>query len=86
MKFILSVFVFLSIPFVVFGQDAEAYECCYLVDANCGEKGVDSVYCACYCDVHPDNEECIVSSTIEETTFTEGETISTESESVSEVQ
>lgn len=26
---------------------------------NCGEKGVDAEYCACYCDVHPDDENCI---------------------------
>ena len=70
MKFILSVFVFLSIPFAVFGQ----YECCYLEDADCGDKGVDAVYCACFCDVHPDDEDCIVTTLTEETTFTEGET------------
>lgn len=51
--------------------------CCDVakLDQDCGDGRADSEYCACFCDVHPDDEKCIVSSTTEvSSTSGDGET------------
>ena len=72
MKSLLWAFIILmGIPVVTRAQGV----CCDVKGMVCGNKGVDDVYCACYCDVHSDDEDCMVSSTTEvSSTSGDGET------------
>lgn len=72
MKSLWALVILAGIPFVA---HAEEWVCCNEAEVllNCGGvAGLDDEYCACYCDVHPDDSRCAVTTMEPETTLDGG--------------